>query len=154
MHRRIGRTVALVGAAAFLVVGVANGVTLATAFTLSAKLTAGQEIPKQAVKVPGASGAFTGTLTKQGSGAKLKWKLTFSHLSGPATAAHIHLGKPGVMGNVIVPLCAANCRPGMTGSATIASKIVADIKAGKTYVNVHTAKNPAGEIRGQVKVTG
>jgi len=32
------------------------------------------------------------------------------------------------------------------------SKVVADLKAGKTQVNVHTAKNPAGEIRGQVKV--
>jgi hypothetical protein len=55
---------------------------------------------------------------------------------------------------VIVPLCAGNCHSGMTGTATISSKIVAQLEAGKTYLNVHTAKNPAGETRGQVKVTG
>jgi hypothetical protein len=42
----------------------------------------------------------------------------------------------------------------LTGTATISEKIVAQLEAGKTYVNVHTTKNPAGEIRGQVKVTG
>ncbi len=152
MHRRIGRTVALAGAAALLVAGVANGLTRATTFTLSAKLTPGQEIPKQVVKVPGASGAFTGTLTKQGSGAKLTWKLTFSHLSGPATAAHIHLGKPGVAGNVIVSLCTP-CKSGAHGTKTVSSSIAKAIEAGKTYANIHTAKNPAGEIRGQVKAT-
>ncbi len=153
MHRRIGNTVALAGAAALLVAGVASGVARDTTFSLNAKLTPGQEIPKQVVKAPGASGAFSGTLTKRDSGAKLTWKLTFSHLSGPATAAHIHLGKPGVAGNVIVPLCAP-CKSGVHGKKTVSGAIAKSIEAGKTYVNVHTTKNPAGEIRGQVKVTG
>jgi len=152
MQRRIARTLALGGTAVLLAAGLASGATRATTFTLSARLTAGQEFPKQVVKVPGARGAFSGTLTKHGSGAKLTFKLTFSHLSAPAFAAHIHLGKPGVAGNVIVPLCAP-CKSGAHGTKTVSGAIARAIEAGKTYVNVHTVKNPAGEIRGQVKAT-
>ena len=152
MQRRVARMVASTGVAALLAAGLASGATRATTFTLSAKLTAGQETPKQAVKVPGATGAFSGTLTKQGARAKLTFKLTFSHLSGPAFAAHIHLGKPGVAGNVIVPLCAP-CRSGVHGTKTVSGTIAKEIEGGKTYVNVHTTKNPNGEIRGQIKAT-
>jgi hypothetical protein len=42
----------------------------------------------------------------------------------------------------------------MTGSAQISKTVIASLESGKAYVNVHTAKNPAGEIRGQVKVKG
>ena len=121
-------------------------------YLVQGRAAAGQEFPKQVVKVPGARGAFSGTLTKHGSGAKLTFKLTFSHLSAPAFAAHIHLGKPGVAGNVIVPLCAP-CKSGAHGTKTVSGAIAGAIEAGKTYVNVHTVKNPAGEIRGQVKAT-
>jgi hypothetical protein len=69
------------------------------------------------------------------------------------TAAHIHLGKRGVAGNVLIALCGGNCHSGMRGTATFASDVVDKIERGQTYVNVHTGKNPAGEIRGQVKVT-
>ena len=51
----------------------------ARAWAGRAKLTAAQEIPKQAVKAPAAHGAFTATL----SGTTLTWKLTFAKLSGP-----------------------------------------------------------------------
>ena len=47
----------------------------------------------------GAAGKFTATV----NGTTVTWKLTFSHLTGPATAAHIHTGKKGVPGAVIVP---------------------------------------------------
>jgi phosphoribosylformylglycinamidine (FGAM) synthase-like enzyme len=90
---------------------------------------------------------------ENGKKATLKWKLSYSHLSGAATAAHIHLGKRGVAGNVLIALCGGNCHPGMRGTATFASNVVDKIERGQTYVNVHTGKNPAGEIRGQVKVT-
>jgi hypothetical protein len=36
------------------------------------------------------------------------------------------------------------------GSATLTDAQAADLVAGKYYVNVHTAANPGGEIRGQV----
>jgi hypothetical protein len=111
----------------------------------SAKLDASQEIPKQAVKVPAARGAFTATI----SGSKLHWKLTFSKLSGPANAAHIHLGAMGKAGNVLVPLCGP-CKSGVSGTATLTAALKKDFTKHLLYVNVHTAKNPAGEIRGQL----
>lgn len=111
----------------------------------AAKLTAAQEIPKQTVKDAKAKGAFTATLT----GKKLKWRLTFSRLTGPATAAHIHLGAMGKSGNVVVPLCGP-CKSGQTGTATLTSSVLKSARKHLLYVNVHTAKNPAGEIRGQL----
>ena len=83
----------------------------------------------------------------------LKWKLTYSHLTGRALAAHIHGGKAGVAGRVIVPLCGP-CRNGQTGTAKVSKAVIAALEGHRAYVNVHTAKNPGGEVRGQVKVTG
>jgi hypothetical protein len=111
----------------------------------SAALSSGQEVPKQAVKVAAAHGQFKGTL----SGSKLTWKLTFAKLSGPAAAAHIHLGGMGKAGNVVVALCGP-CKSGMTGTSTISAVLMKDFKKHLLYVNVHTAKNQAGEIRGQL----
>jgi len=151
MLGRIGRVTAGLAAGVLVVAGLAAA---ASTYKVSATLNARQEIPKQVVKAPNATGSFSGSYVEHGKTATLKWKLTYSHLTGAAMQAHIHLGKTGVAGNVIVPLCAGNCRSGLTGTAKITSKIVAQLEAGKTYVNVHTAKTPAGEIRGQVKVTG
>jgi len=114
-------------------------------FRFTATLNAGQEIPKQVVKNQAAHGTFTGILT----GTSLKWKLTFAKLTGPATAAHIHLGGMGKAGNVVVPICGP-CTSGMSGTATISASFLNKIKKHGTYVNLHTAKNPNGEIRGQL----
>lgn len=110
-----------------------------------ATLNAAQEVPAQAVKNAAGRGAFTATLI----GRTLTWKLTFSHLTGPAAAAHIHLGGMGKPGNVAVPLCAP-CRSGAHGKAKLNAATLKALEHHLTYVNVHTAKNPAGEIRGQI----
>jgi len=115
---------------------------------LRAALNARQEVPKQVVKNPAATGTFTGTL----SGTKLTWSLSFRKLTGPATAAHIHLGRPGKAGPVAVPLCGP-CTSVARGSATLTAAQVKAVLGGGTYVNVHTAKNPAGEIRGPLLKT-
>ncbi len=116
---------------------------------LRATLNARQEVPKQSVKAPAAAGSFTGTLT----GTKLTWSLVFRKLTGPASVAHIHLGRPGKAGPVAVLLCGP-CTSGAKGTATLTSAQVKAVVGGGTYVNVHTAKNPNGEIRGQIRKTG
>ncbi len=81
-------------------------------------------------------------------GTKLKWKLTFARLTGPATA-HIHMAAKGKAGAVVVPLCGP-CTSGVTGTATITPALLAAFNKHLLYVNVHTAKNPNGEIREQL----
>jgi hypothetical protein len=93
------------------------------------------------------TGTFTATLT----GAKLSWHLSFKGLTGPATAAHIHLGPAGKSGNVLVPLCTP-CKATEMGTVTLNAMQRRDVSKLATYVNVHTAKFPNGEIRGQVAV--
>jgi Cu/Zn superoxide dismutase len=119
------------------------------AATLKTSLRASQERPKPRGSVRRARGAFTVTITKQGSSAVLVWQLTFNRLTGKAIAAHIHSGARGKPGPVIVPLCAP-CRSGARGRATVNASVLNALQSGRTYVNVHTAKNPAGEIRGQL----
>jgi len=83
----------------------------------------------------------------------LPYRHTRRKRRGPANAAHIHLGKAGKAGNVVVPLCAgATCKSGVHGTVTLKAAVLKALKAGGTYVNIHTAKNPAGEIRGQIAV--
>lgn len=81
---------------------------------------------------------------------KLSWKLSYSGLSGPATAAHFHgPAEPGKNAGVAVPIPNAGASP-VEGSATLTDAQAADLMAGKYYINIHTAANPGGEIRGQV----
>ena len=67
------------------------------------------------------------------------------------TAAHIHVGAAGKNGPVAVPFT----KDGDTYKAPAGAKLNADqmkaFKAGELYVNVHSAANPDGEIRGQLK---
>jgi hypothetical protein len=117
--------------------------------TLKVGLRASQERPKPKGKVRRARGTFTATVTKSGSSAVIAWRLTFSRLTGKATAAHIHSGRRGVAGPVIVPLCNP-CRSGASGKATVDASVLTVLESGRAYVNVHTRKNGAGEIRGQL----
>jgi hypothetical protein len=80
---------------------------------------------------------------------KLSWKLTYSGLSGPATAAHFH-GPAAAGANAGVAVAIPNAASGSEGSATLTDAQAADLLAGKYYVNVHTEANKGGEIRGQV----
>jgi hypothetical protein len=114
----------------------------------SATINAGQVVPHPKGTQAGASGQFTATLT----GTTLKWTLAYAHLSGPATAAHIHWGARGKNGIALVALCPP-CKSPLRGAATAVTDDVAALMAGgKTYVNVHTARNEEGEIRGQIRV--
>jgi hypothetical protein len=110
------------------------------------------EVPKPDAPAK-AAGVFSATITERRGKATIRWTLTFRRLSGPAVAAHIHRGKPGVAGPVVVALCGP-CRTGQNGRRVVDEDVVSGFPSRRYYVNVHTAKNPAGEIRGQLKRVG
>jgi CHRD domain len=149
MMRRALLIIALISA---LTVGA--GVVLAApgqTTSVSATLNAKQEVPPQRFKAATASGRFSATLTKTKKGYRMSWKLTFSKLSGKALFAHIHRGKPGKHGAALFSLC-SSCGSGAHGSAYASPGEVNLMRAGQTYVTVRTKRNPAGEIRGQIRV--
>lgn len=117
----------------------------ASADKMKATLDGKQEVPPNASAATGSADIDYDTASK-----KLTWKLTYSGLSGPATAAHFHgPAEPGKNAGVMVPIPNATSSPA-DGSATLTDAQAADLMAGKLYINVHTAANPGGEIRGQV----
>ncbi len=117
----------------------------------------------------GGSGTFTATLSDDGT--FLTYTLSYSGLTG-AFAAHIHLGAPGTTGGVSAFLCGGGGKPScpsssgtVTGTITAADVIgptgqglavgnfaglLASMRAGATYANVHTPAHPGGEIRGPI----
>ncbi|RZL03125.1 MAG: CHRD domain-containing protein [Rubrivivax sp.] len=83
----------------------------------------------------------------------LKWKIVYSGLSGPVTAAHFHgPALPGQSAGVTLPFKGKLESP-IEGEATLTEAQAAEVLAGKWYVNLHTAANPKGEVRGQVVVS-
>src|SRR4051794_33303766 len=144
-RRSVVLTSALLGFAGVVAATAVAGLS-ASPMELSAKLNSRQEVPAPRGEPVRAGGSFSAKLT----GNTLAWKLTYSHLSGKGTAAHIHSGAKRKSGPVLVPLCGP-CAA--TSAGTVKNLSAAVIKAlnnGDTYVNVHTAKNPNGEIRGQI----
>lgn len=115
--------------------------------TYKASLNGASEVP--AVKTAGTGSAAVNVdpATKE-----LSWRVEYSGLTGPAVAAHIHCGAPaGKNAPVAVPLGKApNLASPIVGSGKMTDAQLAELKAGKCYVNVHTAKHKPGEIRGQL----
>ena len=143
--KKLVSALALGAVAALVVASLALAGHRASPVKVGAALTAAGEVPAQVVKDTKAKGSFAGQIT----GKKLTWTLTFSGLTGPATAAHIHMGGMHQSGPVVVPLCGP-CKAKESGTATLTAAVLKALKVHKLYVNVHTAKNAAGEIRGQV----
>jgi Cu/Zn superoxide dismutase len=124
---------------------------------------------KGASETPPVTGNASGTATFTVSGTSVSYKITAAGLSGNATAAHIHVGPSTVAGPVVVPFPATSIKNGTDGSVTISGSftsadikpqtnptlktlddLLAQMRAGNTYVNIHTAAHPPGEIRGQI----
>src|SRR5262245_35846943 len=142
--------IGIAAAAALAGGGLALGAGQAPKSTLKATLNAGQEVPKPTGVRRGATGLFTATLSRHSDGSgTLSWKLTFRRLTGAATAAHIHLARPGKSGAVAIPLCAP-CSSGVTGTSPASATVVKTLLRNGAYANVHTSRNASGEIRGQI----
>jgi hypothetical protein len=112
---------------------------------MKADLTGAQEVPPVTTQGKGSAEVNFDPASK-----KLSWTVTYSGLSGPPTAAHFHgPAEAGKNAGVAVPIPNQANSP-VTGSATLTDAQAADLQAGRYYVNIHTAANPGGEIRGQV----
>ncbi|TKW79642.1 MAG: CHRD domain-containing protein [Bradyrhizobium icense] len=112
---------------------------------MKAALDSKSEVPPNA-----SAGTGTADIDYDPASKKLSWKLTYTGLSGPATAAHFHgPAEAGKNAGVAVGIPNVTAGP-VEGSATLTDAQAADLVAGKYYINIHTAANPGGEIRGQV----
>lgn len=109
------------------------------------QLTGAQEVPPVTT-----SGTGTIDTTFDKSTNVMTWTVTYAGLSGPVTAGHFHgPAAPGANAGVVVPFTGDLSSP-IRGKATLTAAQVADMSAGRWYVNLHTAKNPGGEIRAQL----
>lgn len=110
-----------------------------------ATLDGAQQVPSVTTDGKGTANATLDTVKKT-----LTYRVTYSHLSGPAKAAHFHgPADAGANAGVAVPITGKLTSP-IKGSVTLTDAQITDLEAGKYYVNVHTAAHPDGEIRGQV----
>ncbi len=111
---------------------------------MKAMLNGAQEVPPVAT-----AGAGTATFTFDTVTRKLDYDISYTGLTGPAAAAHIHgPAAAGANAGVMVPFPAA-ASP-IKGSATLTEAQATALMGGQTYVNVHTAAHGGGEIRGQI----
>jgi len=118
--------------------------TYAATTQFKADLKASSEVPPNQTTGTGAVTATFDPDTKQ-----LTWNGSYSGLTGTATAAHFHgPAEVGKNAGVAVPIT-PNTSP-LQGSATLTDAQAADLLAGRWYVNIHTAANPGGEVRGQL----
>src|SRR6201991_5188753 len=124
----------------------ASGVAFADTVALKADLEPSSEVPPRVSHGHGALNATFDTSSKS-----LQWTVTYEGLSGPATAAHFHGPAPvGQNAKVQVPIPMDQLPSPIKGEAKLTEAQANDLLGGQYYFNIHTAKNPGGEIRGQV----
>ncbi|HET7785883.1 MAG TPA: CHRD domain-containing protein [Myxococcales bacterium] len=115
---------------------------------------------------PNPNATATGTATFTVNASSVDFTITYAGLSGPPTAAHIHPGAAGTANPPIIPsfpglpttaaatfsgtFQATDIKAGGGIAAGDLNGLVAAMKAGTAYANIHTAANPNGEIRGQI----
>ncbi len=127
-------------------------------------------------EVPAINSAASADLSLAIGSGQLTYTLTYAGFSGTAptpTAAHVHIGQPGVNGGVSFFLCGGGTKPACSsGSGTITgtvlpsdiqaiaaqgfaagdlNAVIAAIQAGVSYANMHSTTFPGGEIRGQLE---
>lgn len=175
MRKRTGLILALVLAGALALTALASYGTAALGQKgqLKARKMSGY------LEVPSVSTTGRGTIeAKINNSSSIEFKLTYSGLSGNPSAAHIHFAQPSVNGGVVAFLCGGGGKPACpastsgTVSGTIVAaniqaltaqgiagpadfgEVIAAMKAGFTYANIHTAAFTNGELRGQIRARG
>jgi hypothetical protein len=117
--------------------------SIAAAVEIKVTLAGDQEVPP--VK---SAGTGTGTIIV-GSDKSVSGSVTTTGIAG--TVAHVHEGATGKNGPVIIPLTKNGDTYAVPSGAKLTDAQFASFQAGNLYVNVHTAANPGGEIRSQLK---
>jgi hypothetical protein len=153
-------------------------VVLGAAVVVSQGIPAIKAILEGYQEVPAVSTVGSGELTARINGDQsVSWELTYSAMESDVTQAHIHLGQRSVNGGISVFLCSnlgngpAGTQPCPVAGGTISGTFDADdvigpssqgiaagefaellraIRAGATYVNIHTVDRPGGEVRSQI----
>jgi hypothetical protein len=121
----------------------ASAPVFAETVKFKAELKGATEVPPTDSAGTGSADVMVDTETK-----KLSWTVDYSGLTGEPTAAHFHgPAAAGENAGPVVDMSAAI----KSGSADITDQQLADLQAGKWYLNVHSEKFPDGEIRGQVE---
>ena len=131
--------------AAALSLSACGSMVASNATALSAKLSGANEVPSN---TSAGTGMLDASLDKQTN--VLTWTVTYAGLTGPVKAGHFH-GPAAAGANAGVALgFSGSVESPIKGTATLTAAQAADAMAGKWYVNLHTAANPGGEVRGQV----
>ena len=146
----------------FLVISMVFSVAASNVQTrFRAHLTGNQEVPPVATDAEGRV-----SFSLNNAGTELTYKLQVRHIDG-VFGAHIHTGAVGANGPVLVTLCGGpGVAPACGGpdgvlhvQGTITqmndgqplSVLLAAMRSGDTYVNIHTPASPSGEVRGQIR---
>ncbi len=145
-RRAAVRGAVVLGAVAGLFGSVA--VAMAAPMSFTVPLSGAQSVP--AVQTKGHGLAH---LTFNPASDMLSWSVSYSTMSSPVTMAHFHMAPAGKNGPVALWISkkGAKVPDPIKGSAKLSPAQAKEFMAGDWYINVHTKKHPAGEIRGQVK---
>lgn len=120
--------------------------------TFDAFLNGAQEVPAVATNATGTSYfSLNSTFTS------MDYEVQVNGLSGPITGAHLHLGGPTANGPVEVDLTSnvnGNRISGTISGMALSQTLIEAMLSSGVYINIHTAANPNGEIRGNINRLG
>ncbi len=111
--------------------------------TYKATLSGASEVPPVTTQAKGTAAVSVDPTTKQ-----ISWRIEYSGLK--PTAAHIHCGAAAGANAGVAVNFGANLASPIEGSGALTDAQLADLAAGKCYINIHTAANKGGELRGQL----
>jgi hypothetical protein len=123
-------------------------VAQAAPVSFTVALTGAEQVPPVTTSATGSA-----ALTYDAATGALTWSITYSGLSGPATMAHIHGPAPAGKNAGVLIWLAKKGEPvasPIKGQVTLTAQQGQELLAGNWYINIHTTKNPGGEIRGQL----